>query len=146
MQPAAAMAEWRIVEARLGGDRLGGAYAWATMLRQRVPLAFGSGVPAARPDPFAGMAAALTRTDAAGQPAGGWHVQEAVTLAQALRAFTQGAARAGFAEDRMGSLMPGHLADFVILDRDPMTAAPADLRATQVLETWIGGQRAWVRK
>ena len=69
-----------------------------------------------------------------------------MSLADALAGFTSRAAYAGFAEDRLGSLMPGHDADFVIVDRDITTASPADLRETQVLETWIGGERAWVRK
>ena len=69
-----------------------------------------------------------------------------MTIEQALAGFTTGAAYAGFAEDRVGSLTPGHMADFLLVDRDVLTAGPADLRATQVLETWIGGVRAWVRK
>jgi len=148
MQPTHATSDWKMAEARLGPERLAGAYAWATMLKERVPLAFGSDFPTESPDPFLGLASAVSRTDASGQPVGGWHPEQAVTLTQALAAFTRGAAYAGRAEDRTGSLMPGHYADFVLLDRDimaPNTTA-ADLRATQVLETWIGGQRAWVRK
>ncbi len=146
MQPTQATSDWRMAEQRLGPGRLGGAHAWATMLGEGVPLAFGSGFPAGNPDPFDGLAAAISRVDASGQPAGGWHPEQRVGLADALAGFTSRAAHAGFAEDRLGSLMPGHDADFVIVDRDITTAAPAELRLTQVLETWIGGERAWVRK
>ena len=116
------------------------------MLKNGVPLAFGSDFPVESPNPFPGLAAAISREDAQGQPAGGWHPGERLTIAQALAAFTNGGAYAAFAEDRLGSLEPGHMADFVLVDRDIMTATPAELRATQVLETWIGGVRAWVRK
>ena len=68
-----------------------------------------------------------------------------MTLAQALAGFTREAAYAGFAEDRLGSLDPGHWADFVLVDRDIATATPTDIAATQVLETWIGGRRVWER-
>jgi predicted amidohydrolase YtcJ len=79
------------------------------------------------PDPFAAIAAAPDRE-------------------QALAAFTLGAAHAGFAEGRIGTLMPGKNADFLLLDRDIFNAAPEDVRAAQVMETWIGGVRAWTRK
>ena len=68
-------------------------------------------------------------------------------MPQALAAFTTGAAYAAFADDRLGSLEPGHMADFILIDRDPLiTPDPQAIRATQVEETWIGGQRVWVRK
>lgn len=146
MQPTHETSDWRMAEARLGPTRLDGAYAWATMLRAGVPLAFGSDFPVESPNPFPGLAAAISREDDKGEPAGGWRPGERVTIVQALAGFTTGAAHAGFAEDRLGSLMPGHMADFLLVDRDVLTATPADLRATQVLETWIGGVRAWVRK
>ena len=146
MQPTHATSDWQMAEERLGPNRLGGAYAWATMLSEGVPLAFGSDFPVESPDPFYGLAAAVSRVDATGQPSGGWHPEQRVSLADALAGFTRRAAFAGFAEDRLGSLTPGHDADFLIVDRDITTAAPADLRQTRVLETWIGGERAWVRK
>ena len=81
--------------------------------------------------PFAALAAAI---------------EQGRTSAQALADQTTAAAIAAFAEDRIGSLQPGRRADFLLLDRDIMAAPPAEIRATQVLETWIGGVRAWVRK
>jgi predicted amidohydrolase YtcJ len=146
MQPTHETSDWRMAEARLGPARLDGAYAWATMLREKVPLAFGSDFPVESPNPFPGLAAAISREDEKGEPAGGWRPGERVTIEQALAGFTTGAAYAGFAEDRVGSLTPGHMADFLLVDRDVLTAGPAELRATQVLETWIGGVRAWVKK
>ncbi len=146
MQPTHATSDMKMAEARLGSNRLVGAYAWATMLRNGVPLAFGSDYPVESPDPFAGWAAAFTRQDAAGEPFGGWRPEEKVTREQAWWAFTVGGAYAGFAEERFGRLAPGQAADFIIVDRDPLLASPSELRATKVEETWIGGQKMYVRK
>ncbi len=146
MQPTHATGDRAMAEARLGPARLAGAYAWRSMLANGAAIAFGSDFPVERPDPWAGWAAAFTRTDANGAPAGGWRPEEAVTREQAWWAFTGGAAYAGFADTKFGNLAPGQKADFLIVDRDPATAAPADLRQTKVLETWIGGEKAWERK
>lgn len=143
MQPTHQTSDRLMAEARLGPARLAGAYAWKSLLDSGARLAFGSDVPVERPDPWAGWAAAFTRTDANGEPAGGWQPEQAVTREQAWWAYTGGASYAGFAEDRFGVLAPGQRADFLILDRDPMLAGASELRQTKVLETWIGGQRAW---
>jgi predicted amidohydrolase YtcJ len=146
MQPVHQTSDRQMAEARLGPSRLGGAYAWKAMLDNQVPLAFGSDYPVESPNPFPALAAAISRQDAQGQPPGGWQPQQIITLPQAFRAFTETAAYAGFAEDRIGSLAPGHMADFLILDRDIFTATAPDIRAARPLETWIGGKRAWVAK
>ncbi|WP_165323874.1 amidohydrolase [Rhizorhabdus phycosphaerae] len=143
MQPVHQTSDHVMAEARLGSGRLGGAYAWKTMLDNKVPLAFGSDYPVESPNPFPALAAAVSREDPSGQPPGGWQPQQAISIAEAVRAFTATAAFAGFAEDRIGSLAPGHFADFVILDRDIFTAGVADLRSTRAVETWIAGKRAW---
>ncbi|WP_375391822.1 amidohydrolase [uncultured Sphingomonas sp.] len=145
MQPTHQTSDRTMAEARLGPARLTGAYAWASMLKNGAPLAFGSDFPVERPDPWAGWAAAFTRQDADGQPFGGWRPDERVTREQAWWAYTGGAAYAGFAEDRFGALAPGQRADFVIVDRDPLLASPTELRRTQVLETWVGGEKMWER-
>jgi len=146
MQPVHQTSDRTMAEARLGPDRLGGAYAWRSMLKNGAKLAFGSDYPVESPDPWAGWAVSFTRQDAEMQPFGGWRPEEAVTREQGWAGFTTGAAFAGFAEDKIGHLAPGMRADFVIVDRDPLLAGPSELRSTQVLETWIGGQRMWQRK
>ena len=97
-------------------------------------------------DPFIGLKSALTRTDTRGEPFGGWMPAQRVTLAEALRAYTRGAAYAGFAEQKFGNLEPGQRADFLIIDRDLELASPSDLPATQILEVWISGKRASVKE
>ncbi|WP_375403134.1 amidohydrolase [uncultured Sphingomonas sp.] len=146
MQPVHQTSDRTMAEARLGPARLAGAYAWASVLARGGRLAFGSDYPVERPDPFAGWAAAFTRADAEGQPFGGWQPQERVTREQAWKAFTSDGAYAGFAEDRFGRLAPGQRADFIIVDRDPTLAAPTELRATKVEETWVGGERMFERR
>ena len=145
MQPIHQTSDRLMAEARLGPARLAGAYAWASMLKVGSKLAFGSDAPVERPDPWAGWAAAFTRTDAEGQPFGGWRPEERVSREQAWWAYTGGAAYAGFAEDRFGILAPGQRADFIIVDRDPTLASVTELRQTQVLETWVGGEKMWER-
>jgi predicted amidohydrolase YtcJ len=128
----------------MGRERLGGAYAWRSMLANRVPLAFGSDFPVEHPNPFAGLAVAVSRQDAQGQPPGGWIPEQKLSLPQALAAFTQGGAYAAFAEDRLGSLERGRFADFIIIDRDIFEGAtPQQIRETRVLETYVGGRKVW---
>ncbi|MEO7564390.1 MAG: amidohydrolase [Sphingomicrobium sp.] len=143
MQPTHQTSDRLMAEARLGRDRLVGAYAWNTMLKRGVPLAFGSDFPVESPNPFPGLSAAISRQDGNGQPAGGWLPGERITLGQALHAFTRGAAFAGFSEAEMGALDPGKWADFIIVDRDPTTVDAQALARTKVLETWVAGERVW---
>jgi predicted amidohydrolase YtcJ len=144
MQPVHETSDWRMAEARMGIERLGGAYAWRSMIANGSPLAFGSDFPVESPNPFPGLAAAISRQDSSGLPAGGWLPEQRVTLEQALAAFTRGAAFAGFAEDRIGSLEKGHWADFILLDRNIFDVpTPRQLRETKVVETWVAGKKVW---
>jgi predicted amidohydrolase YtcJ len=86
-----------------------------------------------------GLYAAVSRQDGQGAPRGGWLPDQRLSADQALRGFTRDAAYAGFAEHEVGSLAPGKRADFVILSDDPLAAAPAALRATRVLATYVDG-------
>ncbi len=146
MQPVHQTSDRLMAEARLGPQRLAGAYAWKSILDAGGKLAFGSDTPVESPDPFAGLAAAITRENAQGEPFGGWQPQERVTREQALAGFTTGAAYAAFAESKTGRLAAGLWADFILVDRDPLLATPSELRATKVLETWVGGARYFQAK
>jgi predicted amidohydrolase YtcJ len=145
MQPIHQTSDRLMAEARLGPARLAGAYAWHSIAQAGALLAFGSDAPVEAPDPFAGIAAAITRQGADGEPFGGWQPQERLTREAALAAYTASGARAGFAEGRFGRLARGERADFLLVDRDPTLASPGNLRETVVLESWIGGQRAYIR-
>jgi predicted amidohydrolase YtcJ len=143
MQPTHQTSDRLMAEKRLGPNRLGGAYAWNTVLRLGIPLAFGSDFPVESPNPFPGLSAAVSRQDLEGQPPGGWLPEERISIGQALAAFTRGAAYAGFAEGKLGCLDAGCAADFIIVDRDPTAVNPQELGRTKVLETWIAGKRVW---
>jgi len=145
MQPTHETSDRLMAENRLGPNRLAGAYAWQTVLKSGARLAFGSDFPVESPNPFPGLSAAVSRQDVNGEPPGGWLPAERLTFAQALDAFTRGAAYAGFAEDRIGALEPGKWADFIFVDRDPATVDPQSLARTQVLETWVAGKKVWER-
>ena len=143
MQPVHQTSDRLMAEARLGPGRLIGAYAWRSLLAAGVPLAFGSDAPVEAPNPIEGLAVAISRTDAAGEPFGGWRPEEAISREQALAAYTSGAAYAGFAEGRFGRLAVGERADFLVLDRDPLMSNAEEIRATKVLQAWVGGARVY---
>lgn len=87
--------------------------------------------------------AAVTREDERGNPPGGWRSDERMTRAEALRSMTIWAARANFQEQLVGSIAPGKIADFVVMDRDWMSIRAADIMGTRVLATYLGGQRVF---
>jgi len=147
MQPTHQTSDRLMAEKRLGPNRLAGAYAWQSVLKSGARLAFGTDFPVESPNPFPGLAAAISRQDMRGEPPGGWIPSERLSFAQALDAFTRGAAYAGFAEDRLGSLEKGRFADFVLIDRDIFAdATPEQIKEPKVLETWVAGNRVWPGK
>jgi len=140
-QPVHQTSDRIMAEARLGPQRLSGAYAWRSVAAAGAPLAFGTDAPVEAPDPFATLAAAISRTGLDGQPFGGWYPGETVTREAALAASTVTGAYAGFGESRFGELKPGLRADFLVVDRDVLLATPENMRETKVLQTWVGGER-----
>ncbi|MEM7780151.1 MAG: amidohydrolase [Pseudomonadota bacterium] len=145
MQPLTLPAASVVVEARIGEERLAGIHAWRSIKSAGGILAFGSSAPSNSANPFHGIATAISRTDEAGEPFGGWRPQESVTREHAFAAFTANAAFAGFAEGRFGRLVVGERADFLFVDRDPLLSSPDNIRNTRVIEVWIAGQRVFAR-
>jgi hypothetical protein len=146
MQPTHASSDMNMAEARVGAERIKGAYAWQRFLKQDTRIAAGSDFPVESANPFLGLHAAVTRRDAAGNPPGGWYPDQAMSVVEALRAFTLDAAYAEHAEQTLGTLEPGKWADFILVDQDIFAIAPAQLASTQVLETWVGGKCVFFRK
>ena len=129
------MADW------YWGERCATGYAWRSLLEAGTVLAFGSDGPVEDIDPFVGIHAAVTRRRSDGFPGPeGWYPRERLTVEQAVRAYTLGAAYAAGLEDRLGSLAPGKLADLVVLDRDIFTCDPMAIAETQVEATMVGGR------
>jgi len=121
-------------------NRCGGAYAWRSMLDGGAVLAFGSDAPVEEPDVLRGIHAAVTRQREDGTPAGGWHPEQALTVHEAVHAYTVGAAYASGDERSRGSLTPGKLADMVVLSQDIMRLPPQELLKTHVEQTVLGGR------
>jgi hypothetical protein len=143
MQATHATSDMNMAEDRLGAARLKGAYAWRTFLDQGTRIAGGSDFPVESDNPFFGLYSSVTRSDHAGQPPGGWHHEQAMTLVEAFRSFTTDAAYAQHEESTLGSLEPGKWADFILVDRDPFTISPSQLWRVRVLETWVAGKRVY---
>jgi predicted amidohydrolase YtcJ len=140
MQPSHASDDMRWADARLGPGRVEGAYAWRWFLDAKVRLAFGSDFPVEVVNPFWGIYAALTRQDAKGQPPGGWHTDQRMSLDETLHAFTAGSAYAAFDEDRLGVLKTGLRTDVTVVDRDLFKATPPDVLAAKVTATVVDGE------
>jgi predicted amidohydrolase YtcJ len=116
---------------RLGLERLPNLYPFGTLTRKGVVLAAGSDCPVEDPNPFEGIWSAITRP--------GLDSSEALTVMQALAAYSRNAAYASFCEDTRGTLEPGKIADMVVVDRDPFESRPDSIRETKVIETIISG-------
>lgn len=140
MQPSHAIGDLYFAPARLGMDRLNGAYAWQTLIKQGVPIAGGSDAPVERGEPLIEFYAAVARKDLQGRSGEGWHPEEKMTRDQALKAFTVWAAFAAFEEGVRGTLEPGKLADLTVFDRDIMTVPELDILKAKNLMTIINGE------
>ncbi len=140
MQATHATSDMRWAEARLGPERVKGAYAWRRFLSLGVPVANGSDFPVEEPNPLRGFYAAITRQDESGNPKAGWFPDQRMTREEALQSWTLTGAYAAFEEKIKGSLTPGKLADFVMLSGDIMSAPPGEILKTRVLMTVVDGQ------
>lgn len=116
------------------------AFPWRALLETGAPLAFGSDWSVVTPDVRVGLHTALTRTNRANLPEGGWQTQQAVTLAQALDAYTHGAAYAEAREDVKGMLRAGMLADVTVFARDLFTLAPDEIPSVDIALTVVDGR------
>ncbi|ETN91641.1 N-substituted formamide deformylase precursor [Gammaproteobacteria bacterium MOLA455] len=143
MQPTHATSDMNMAEDRIGPERLKGAYAWRSFLKQGSRVVSGSDFPVELAAPFDGIHAAVTRQNKANQPEGGWIAEEAMTIEETMRSFSIDAAWAAHQEDELGGLTPGKWADFILLDQDIYHIAAEDLWKTQVLETWLAGKRVF---
>ena len=140
MQATHQTSDMRWAEARVGPQRIRGAYAWRALLSTGVIIANGTDFPVEEVNPLLTFHAAVTRQDPAGSPAGGWFPDQKMTRQEALQSMTIWAAHAGFQESVMGSITAGKYADFVVLDRDIMQVPENEILRARVLSTWIAGK------
>ena len=144
MQPSHLLTDMRWAQDRLGPRRAAISYAWLTFLNKGVTLAFGTDYPVEPVTPFRGLYAAVTRQSENGKQE--YFPQQRLTMDQAIGAYTMGSAFAEFEEKEKGKLMPGMLADFVVLDRDVTAASQEKILATKVLLTVVGGKTVYEAK
>ncbi|MDE3196559.1 MAG: amidohydrolase [Acidobacteriota bacterium] len=142
MQATHATSDMPWAQARLGPERIKGAYAWQTFLNLGVHIPNGSDFPVESPNPLWGLYAAITRQDKTGQPAGGWFPAQRMTREEALRSWTIEGAYAAFEENKKGTLEVGKAADFIMLSDDVMTIPEIGIWKTRVLLTVAGGKIA----
>jgi len=145
MQPYHAIDDGRWAEKVIGHERAKTTYAFRSLLDAHVRLAFGSDWFVAPATPIEGIYAAVTRRTLDDKNPGGWIPEQKISVDDALRAYTQGAAYAEFAEKEKGTLAAGMLADFVILDRDLTKIAPETIRDTKIVMTVVGGKPTFER-
>jgi len=140
MEASHAIGDLHFAIRRLGLNRLSGAYAWRTFIDQGNYIAGGSDAPVEEGNPLIEFYASFARRDTTGFSTDGWHPELRMTREEALKSLTIWGAMAAFEEDLKGSLMPGKLADLVVLDRDLMTAPENELFKIKVLMTIVGGK------
>jgi hypothetical protein len=145
MQPYHAIDDGRWAEQRIGAERLKGTYAFRSLLDAKAAIAFGSDWTVAPLDPLQGIYAAVTRRTIDGANPHGWQPQEKISVEEAVRAYTQAAAYAGFQEKVLARIAPGYLADFVVLSDDIFRTDPVHLPELKILRTVVGGRDAFVR-
>ncbi len=169
MQPVHCTSDMYWAEARLGAERVRGAYAWKSLLETGVYIPFGSDFPVERPDPLAGVYAACTRKNKEGAPASkddylryfqtpangspspdaysdGWYGSQRIDRMEALKGFTINAARAIGAEGLFGVLSKGAYADFFVIDTDIAGCPDQELTGCFVKQTYVGGVLQYSRK
>ncbi|HEY4613749.1 MAG TPA: amidohydrolase family protein, partial [Bacteroidota bacterium] len=168
MQPTHCTSDMYWAEARLGAQRIKGAYAWRSLLETGVVIPGGSDFPVEHPNPLYGISSASTRKDHDGRPQNasdvrkyfqlsreglidrtqfenGWYASQAMSREEAIRSFTTWAAYSAFEENLKGSLEAGKLADFVVLSADLLQIPEAEILKTVVERTVVGGKEVYRR-
>jgi predicted amidohydrolase YtcJ len=145
MQPSHAISDLFFAPARLGMDRLVGAYAWQSFIKSGCIIAGGSDAPVERGEPMIEFYAAVSRKSINGESGEGWHPEQAVSREDALKMFTIWPAYAAFQEKDKGSIEVGKLADFTVLSRDIMKIPEMEILETRNEMTVIGGEIIYSR-
>ena len=143
MEPPHAMEDKTWAEARLGDERMQGAYAWRSLREAGAALTFNSDNPGSDHDIFYGLHSAITRQDKNRQPEGGWFAEERMSAEEAIRGYTNWSAYASFREDNTGIIAEGRWADLTVMDIDPFVladASPGDILNGRIIMTIVDGR------
>ena len=140
MQPSHAIGDFYFAPARLGDERLDGAYAWESLLKSGAIVAGGSDAPVERGDPLIEFYAAVARKDIEGNSGSDWRPEEKVTRDEALAMFTSAPAFASFQESDLGAIEVGKKADFTVFSKDIMTVPEAEILNAKPVMTVVDGE------
>jgi predicted amidohydrolase YtcJ len=143
VQPTHATSDMYWAGQRLGPFRIKTAYAYKELLDQNGMLALGSDFPVEHINPLYGFHSGVVRKDAKNWPEDGFQPENKITREHALKGMTIWAAFANFEENLKGSIEPGKLADFVVLEKDIMTAPENELREIRISGTFVGGKKVY---
>ena len=146
VQPYHAIDDGQWAERRIGAERAKTTYAFRTFLDHKVRVAFGTDWPVAPLDPLQTVYAAVTRATLDGRRPGGWVPEQKVSVAEALEAYTAGAAYSEFQESEKGTIRAGRLADLVLLSGDPLRVPPEAIRDLTVVMTIVAGKIVYDRR
>jgi predicted amidohydrolase YtcJ len=143
MQPIHATSDMSMAD-QYWGERAALSYALQSLLRYGARLALGSDSPVESPNPFLGLHAAVTRQRADGSPdTEGWYPEQRLSVQEAIEGYTLGPAYAAGMEDRLGRLVPGFVADLIVLEQDPFVVPSAELLEMTSSGTMVGGEWVW---
>ncbi|MCF8224231.1 MAG: amidohydrolase [Bacteroidales bacterium] len=140
MQPTHCTSDKDMIEERIGEKRSEYAYAWRSFIDKGLPVPGGSDFPVEPTNPFTGIYAAISRKLPTEDGSAGWHKEQSMTIEEAIKSFTIWGAYAGFREDKLGSIEPGKLADFTIIDKDLLNIDPELIPSVKVKYTITGGR------
>lgn len=143
MQPYFAIDDGRWAVNRLGPERIKRTYAFKSLLDAGARVSFGTDWPVSPLDPLQSVAAAVLRQTLDGANPDGWLPEQKLSIEQTLHAYTAANAYAGFQEDRLGTLQLGKLADFVVLDANPLVVDPQRIANIKVLQTIVDGRQRY---
>lgn len=146
IQPTHATSDMYWAEDRVGPDRIQGAYSYKTLLKESGIVALGTDFPVEKVNPMYTFYAAVARKDLAHYPENGYRKEEGLTREETLKGMTIWAAYSNFEDDEKGSIEVGKLADFTVLDKDIMQVPEDSIPNTQVLATFINGEKVYAKK
>ena len=140
MQPTHCISDKKFVIKRIGSERAKGAYAWKTLADAGARIAFGTDYQVEPLNPMEGLYASVTRKDRLGEDGNGWYPEQKISMSDAIKYYTTGAAYAQFMEGRKGMIKAGYLADIVILDKDLFAIPEDEIMKTKVDYTIVSGK------
>jgi len=140
VQPTHLMEDGNWAVKRIGKERLKYMHPYNSFLNAGVIVDFGTDFPVVTLNPLVGLYMAVTRRTSDGKNPNGLEPQEKISIEQALKCYTLNSAYAEFQENKKGSIEPGKLADFVVLDKDILTIDPVKIKDVKVDMTVLGGK------